>query len=260
MKAKLPTKLLEPRRGGLQTDRWAWICLERCRRKAGLDELPLPIPVEDWIEGPLAIRLGFTDLSYLGQDVLGATHIAEREILIDEQVLSNEGRCRFTCAHELGHLTLHRNVRDAFYDVQADVTFSADKYERQADRFAAAFLMPMPVLERELIHELDAHGLKRAQCVYELMQPTVEAEWLWRYRVLPMVTRRFCVSLSAAVYRCADIQPLVDNAGPLLPRRLVERLLQRASQDDDVASVHVIEGVPQYRDLFSDAKDECPGE
>ena len=62
------------------------------------------------------------------------------------------------------------------------------------------------------------------------------------YRVLPAVTRRFCVSLSAAVYRCAHIQPLVDNAGPLLPRRLVERLLQRISQDDDVTSVHVIGG------------------
>ena len=56
MSAVQPAKLLEPRRGGRQTDQRAWSTLERCRTRLSLEELPLPIPVEEWIEGPLGIQ------------------------------------------------------------------------------------------------------------------------------------------------------------------------------------------------------------
>jgi hypothetical protein len=190
MTTKLPTALLEPCWGNRRIDRRAWSVIERCRKRQASERPPLPIPVEDWIEGPLGIQLGFADLSYLGDNVLGAAFVKSREILIDEQVLSHEGRCRFTCAHELGHLTLHSNLRNEFHDSQVDVTFSLETIERQADRFAAAFLMPLPLLERELVGVLDKTGLKRTECIYELMQSSPESEWLWRYRVLPMITER----------------------------------------------------------------------
>jgi len=251
MPADVPSKLLEPRRGGRVTDRRAWSCLDRCRRKLGLRDLPLPIPVDEWIESPLGIRFGFDDLSHLGNHVLGAAFVEEREILIDQRVLDHDGRYRFTCAHELGHLTLHRTVRSRFLESSMDVSLSADRYERQADRFAASFLMPLPMLERVIVEALDERKLKRIECVYELMQPTVESEWLWRYRVLPAVTKRFGVSVSAAMYRCADVQPLITDTKPLLPRRLFDRLFQRATNDDDVTAVQVVDGVPQHRDLFT---------
>jgi hypothetical protein len=122
MTTKLPTALLEPCWGNRRIDRRAWSVIERCRKRQASERPPLPIPVEDWIEGPLGIQLGFADLSYLGDNVLGAAFVKSREILIDEQVLSHEGRCRFTCAHELGHLTLHSNLRNEFHDSQVDVT------------------------------------------------------------------------------------------------------------------------------------------
>ena len=234
------------------TDRRAWTSLERCRRKLGLQRLPLPIPVEEWIESPLGIRFGFADLSYLGDNVLGAAFIQEREILIDERVLEHDGRFRFTCAHELGHMTLHRSIDKPFLERGLDVTFSMDRYERQADRFAAAFLMPLPSLERTIIEALDERKLKRADCVYELMHATAESEWLWRYRVLPKLTKRYGISLSAAIYRCADLQTKISAPQQLLPRTLIPRLLQRAGKGDDVAFVEVDNGVPRYRNLFSD--------
>jgi len=156
----VPTKYFEPRRGRRQIDQRAWNCLERCRKKLGLETIPLPVPVEDWIEGPLGIQFGFSDLSHLGDDVLGAAFVTEREIQIDERVLEHEGRFRFTCAHELGHLMLHKNVRSVFQESLGLGLFdSNDRYERQADRFAAAFLMPVPLLEQELMALCDEAGL-----------------------------------------------------------------------------------------------------
>lgn len=246
-----PAKLLEPCWGRRKTEQRAWTTLTRCRDKLKLDDITLPVPVEDWIESPLGIQLGFTDLSHLGDQVLGAAFCEEGEILIDEQVLSHEGRCRFTCAHELGHLIMHAKARSRFQDTKADVTFSSDRYERQADRFAAAFLMPLPHLEQAIVRAFDERHLKRATCMHELMQVTAESEWLWRYRVLPIITREFAVSLSAAVFRCAEVQPRIRHTKPLMPRRLIQRLLQPAEADDTVTGVEVVDGRPQYRDLFT---------
>jgi Zn-dependent peptidase ImmA (M78 family) len=254
MPAQVPAKLLEPRRGGRTIDRRAWSCLERCRRRLKLDALPLPIPVDDWIESPMGYRFGFEDLSHLGSNVLGAAFLKEGEIVIDDRVLEHDGRYRFTCAHELGHMVLHQPVGERFLERDLDVTYSADRYERQADRFAAAFLMPLPRLERIIVSALDARDLKRADCVHELAQPTVEAEWLWRYRVLPTITEQFRVSLSAAIYRCADLQLQISNPQRLLPEELIARLFQRARSHDDVKYVEVRDGVPRFESLFSTTK------
>lgn len=216
-------RIFEPCPGRRIIDRPAWSCLERCRRRLGLDEIPLPVPVEEWIEGPLDIRFGFTDLSYLGPDILGVAFVADREILVDDRVLQDEGRYRFTCAHELGHLVLDRNAKSVFHKLAAlDPFDSPDRYERQADRFAAAFLMPVPRMERALIRILDTRRLERRKAVVQLMQPTRESEWLWRKVVLPEFTRCFAVSLPAAVHRFNDLQPKLPQAWPLPPRELVE--------------------------------------
>lgn len=255
MIASVPARYFEPRRGRRQIDQRAWNCLERCRKKLGLESIPLPVPLEEWIESPMGIRFGFGDLSHLGENVLGAAYVAEREIMIDERVLEHEGRFRFTCAHELGHMTLHKNVRGVFQDAHGIGMFeSPDRYEREADRFAAAFLMPVPLLERELIAVCDAANLKRAEAVITLMKPTLESEWLWRMRVLPAVTQRFGVSLTAAVYRFSDVEPKVPNTRPLLPPEFAKKLLRRIEDRNRFDSVSVQDGVPIHRDLFSSSE------
>lgn len=256
MPAPSPSRMLEPRRGRRQIDQHAWSVLERCRNKLGLNELPLPIPVDEWIERPLGIRFGFADLSRLGEDVLGAAYVADREIAIDERVLIHPGRFRFTCAHELGHLTLHRSVRSVFQETKALGTcFSTDRYEREADRFAAAFLMPVPLLEREVLSVCDSHGLNRPEAVITLMKPTLESEWLWRKRVLPHVTRRFDVSLTAAAIRFSDLQPKIEDSLPLMPVAFSDKLLRPAVDKDKFDSVWVEDGVPVSRDLFTQSED-----
>lgn len=251
MPLPIPSKVLEPCPGRLQIERKAWGCLERCRRQLGLDELPLPIPVDTWIEAPLGIGFGFGDLSKLGENVLGAAYVADREIVIDERALSHDGRFRFTCAHELGHVLLHAKVQSVFQETaEAGYFMSQDLYERQADRFAAAFLMPVPLLERELVRIFQARDLKLARATADLMHPTTESEWLWRKIVLPQITRRFDVSLAASVHRFNDIRPKIEETAPLMPRELVDVLLVRAGADSPIDSTFVEEGVVVSRHLF----------
>lgn len=222
----LPSKVFEPSRGRRQIEGRAWSVLERCRRKLGLEEIPLPIPVDQWIESPLGIGFGYADLSYLGAGVLGAAFVEEQEILIDERVLEHGGRFRFTCAHELGHMVLHRSVKKAFHDAgEFMLPEEGNRYERQADRFAAALLMPIPLLERELAYVMDDQNRDRARTTITLMGPTTESIELWRRVILPRITRAFDVSLTAAIFRFTDLRPKLESAGPLLPRDIVPALL-----------------------------------
>lgn len=218
-------RVFEPRRGLRTADRRAWACLERCRTRLKLDSIPLPVPVENWIEGPLQIRLGFRDLSYIGPGLLGAAFVREREILVDPQTLKNEARCRFTCAHELGHVVLHARAAREFHDA-FDYSFDQrSRFEREANQFAAAFLMPLPFVERGFAEICREQGVDPAKLVARLMFESPESEHLWRSRVLPEFCHRFGVSATAAVIRFAGIQPCIPQSRPVMPRTFVQRFL-----------------------------------
>lgn len=248
----LPSRVLEPCFGRTRIERRAWTCLQRCRKRLGLTEVPLPVPVDQWIEAPLGIHFGFADLAYLGEGTLGAAFVADREILVDERVLQHQGRFRFTCAHELGHLILHRKTQSVFQDSASPAAWdSPDLLEQQADRFAAAFLMPVPLVERELVRILDERCLNRVKVVLELTQFTRESEWLWRAIVLPAITRRFDVSYTATINRFSDLKPKIADAGPLLPRELAELLMGPPADPGLLNSVWIENGVPVHRELFS---------
>lgn len=226
MGTPLQYRIFEPRRGLREIDQRAWKCLERCRKRLKLDTIPLPVPVENWIEGPLEIRFGFTDLSRLGDGVLGAAYVRAREIMIDSKTLSNEARCRFTCAHELGHMILHAKVAEEFRDV-FDYSFQEmNKYEREANQFAASFLMPLPLVEVEFLAICRGRGLDPAKLAANLMFESHESEQLWRSDILPVFTKRFEVSATAAVIRFCSIQPRISTRRPILPRAFVERFLE----------------------------------
>lgn len=218
-------KMFEPQNGNVRAERRAWQCLEFCRRKLNLAELPLPVPVDLWIETALDIRFGVADLSHLGKDVLGAAFIREHEILINEAVFSNEGRFRFTCAHEIGHFMLHANVAAVFRDGALPNEETTDRLERQADRFAAAFLMPLDILEQELIRVCRESGLDAQHCLSEMMMPTSESFWLWNEVMLPAMMKRFGVSKTAAVLRCGTLRLATQPDRSFLPGRIRDQLL-----------------------------------
>jgi Zn-dependent peptidase ImmA (M78 family) len=63
-------------------------------------------------------------------------------------------RQRFTLAHEYGHLLFHRNRAEIW---ERDLFRANTPEERQANAFAAAFLMPKPLIERMY----DEYGFSR---------------------------------------------------------------------------------------------------
>jgi hypothetical protein len=219
------TDLFDARAGLRRIERRAANCLEFCRARLKLDSLPLPVPVDQWIEVPLGIQFGITDLSHFGPGILGAALLGEkREILIDPSVEAHEGRFRFTCAHELGHAQLHAKVVCQFLD-NAFMQPSARRLEREADQFAAAFLMPLVSVQREIFSILVDARLDPSKQFIELIVPSEDSARLWKHVILPRFTRRFGVSLSAAVFRLRGIQLRQADRRPLLPDRHLPLLL-----------------------------------
>lgn len=197
-------------------------CLEFCRRESGHTQIPLPVPVEEWIESPLRIRFGVQDLSDRGARILGLSQPRARTILVSDRI-THEGRFRFTCAHELGHVVMHQRYRGAFADKHVGGAPRLEYLEWQADRFASAFLMPLALLIRELFAACEEAGMDATRCVTELAMPTMESEWLWRKYVLPAIVDRFGVSRTAAIIRFGDLR-LRDRRAFLLPT-VVARLM-----------------------------------
>ena len=59
-------------------------------------------------------------------------------IYIDENLSDSEKR--FVCAHELGHMLLHKKANALFMDTHT--LFNTEKYEVEANTFAAELLIP----------------------------------------------------------------------------------------------------------------------
>ena len=127
-----------------------------------------PVPVEKILEKHLRLTLDFDDLherlriprSGEEPDVLGALWVESGEVFIDESLdpdehPEQEGRYRFTLAHEIGHWCLHKDYLTSpaqqggelfGYSKPPTVICRASqvqaRIERQADRFASSLLMP----------------------------------------------------------------------------------------------------------------------
>ncbi len=220
-------KLFEPASGGKLIERKARRSLAYCVRKLGLRETPLPIPVDRWIETAFNIRFGIADLSHIGPRVLGAAYLRDREILISENALFNEGRYRFTCAHELAHFVLHEHIRDQFNDYDEPEIIFDDELEREADRFAAAFLMPVNLFEREVVAIAQGVGADPQECLTELMMPTNGSFKLWQNIFVPAISRRFAVSKTAALIRAHSLQLIGNDPRTLIPTRHFHDLIPK---------------------------------
>ncbi len=214
-------------------ERAAWMTIRTCMQAKRLAALPLPIPVEQWIEAPLGIRFSIEDLSKLGPNVLGAARVNSREILVSDTITDQEGRFRFTAAHELGHIVLHSKLTGVFRDSDDDSDYVERRIEREADRFAASFLMPIPALCATLSSEA-AKGQDAESLLEGVRQGDSAAQEVFRTQVLPRLARRFQVSTSALVHRFADVQlPSGEEAIPyeiglrLLPTEHLKEALRR---------------------------------
>ena len=115
-----------------------------------------PIPVER-IARHLGTELRFSPLD---DEISGMVYIKDAIPIIGINSLHHPNRQRFSIAHELGHLVLHRHLVEKevhvdkdFHVLRRDKKASAgtDEIEIEANRFASELLMPKAFLEQILV-------------------------------------------------------------------------------------------------------------
>jgi Zn-dependent peptidase ImmA (M78 family) len=116
-------------------------------------DVTVPVPVESIAEQYLGYRIEITDEGlFQDPDFLGGVDFQSHTIFVNTSVEAHEGRYAFTIAHELGHHVLHKASflsTESASDQKILCRSSAKRpmIEYQADRFAAALLMPSKPLK-----------------------------------------------------------------------------------------------------------------
>lgn len=110
----------------------------------------------------------------------------------------SNARLRFDIAHELGHLIMHSDI---YSEDEFEKNVIKDKLEREADRFAAAFLLPEKTFSKDVISSSlsDYISLKK--------------KWL--------------VSLGAMIYRVGDLELLSENQVKYLKDQMTNHMYWR---------------------------------
>lgn len=115
-------------------------------KQHGVTSAPVPV---DRIARQLGVRVQFAPLD---NDLSGMAHIRNGVVVVGVNSLHAPNRQRFTLAHELGHVVLHRSILESAVHVDRvllrDRTSSAgvDRQEIEANAFASELLMPTDIL------------------------------------------------------------------------------------------------------------------
>ena len=118
--------------------------------------LTTPIPIEDIAEHFLGYSIDITDEGLFSDPkLLGGIDFEKNLILVNASIEHHDGRYAFTVAHEIAHHTLHRETfmkSRAFDENEILCREAAGKpqIEVEADRFAAALLMPSQAIRDAL--------------------------------------------------------------------------------------------------------------
>ena len=111
-------------------------------------DLKMPVPTEVLAEQYFGYQIEITDQGLFSDpDYLGGIVFEDNVIKINAVTEFHEGRYNFTLAHEIGHHVLHKQVfmqQQRIENEKIVCRETGDKLlvEQQADRFAAALLMP----------------------------------------------------------------------------------------------------------------------
>ena len=118
----------------------------------GIDGIPVPV---DKIAKALGARVRY---SVLDEELSGFVYIKDGVPIIGINALHHPNRQRFTLAHEIAHLQLHRKfITDAVHVdkqfaesiLKRDISSATGtgRLEVEANKFAAALLMPGDILD-----------------------------------------------------------------------------------------------------------------
>ena len=164
----------------------------------------LPVPVESIAEHLLGYDLEITDEGLFSDpNFLGGISFETNTIFVNASVESHEGRYTFTVAHEIGHHVLHKDIYEAQISDHSQILCREQKkkplIERQADRFAAALMMPRELVRNSSAVQEQRRVAKTLPQAIELAN-SVKAECGF-----------FNVSLSALVNRLKDLSLISDE-------------------------------------------------
>ena len=119
----------------------------------GQELLATPIPVEDMAEHYLGYEIDITDEGLFSDpNFLGGIDFEESKIYVNVSVEDHDGRYAFTVAHEIGHHVLHKeSYLESHTEGEKEIlcrdASEKPKIELEADRFAAALLMPSDLVQ-----------------------------------------------------------------------------------------------------------------
>ena len=134
----------------------------------GQSSISTPIPVEDMAEHYLGFAIDITDEGLFSDpDFIGGIDFDAEKIYVNTSIEDHDGRYAFTVAHEIGHYVLHKaayleNHNGGEKKILSRDTFEKPQIEVEADRFAAALLMPSTLI-REAYAGMD--GKKKVKTI-----------------------------------------------------------------------------------------------
>jgi Zn-dependent peptidase ImmA (M78 family) len=208
-----------------------------CERAPGSLRRAVPTPLISILDG--LQRDGFCTYAFdqdlgltsTGERSLGRYSISRKHIDIDTSLAADDPRFPFTCAHELAHFYLHGRVNaqalgyheSAIQDSATELlTFRLDKarprtiLEWQANRFAAALLIPAQTLPHAVVEIQEAMGITRKLGrVFLDNQRQNRADYR---RILDRLSNRFATSHHVTRLRLKETGLLVvdPSYGPTL--------------------------------------------
>lgn len=203
--------------------------LARCLNQSWLEKLPLPVPIEEWIERFQKVQVHFTPIEpEAGRSGSGAVRKAldgdGYEILIDPSIERNDTLVRYTVAHEYAHVLFDKQYLDhgpaqqkLFRLMVTDHEKEDEKRrERRANQFAAAILMPWKPFSHAAIEVAAATGYDLIELIEYTRRTGRANPTYWLNSIFVPLSRQFDVSLSATAYRFSDLsyqeKPLLDWA------------------------------------------------
>lgn len=191
-------EIAPPRTGGRYTFDEIEDAASQCRRHWGLGDGPIANVVALLeSKGVIVARSEF------GVDTVDAFSFWEgaRAFIFLGADRGSACRSRFDAAHELGHLVLHRGIDEE--ELEADLK----QIEREADRFASAFVLPSTTYPLEIFST--------------------------RLSAFKELKRRWKVSIAAQIYRCSDLMLLSEEQVLNLRKQLSANRWRKTEPLDD---------------------------
>lgn len=188
------------------------------RKHWGLDDGPI-IDLVGLLENHGIIIAQFSESKYCKFSGIEAFSAWQNgtPFIVYNKIQKSAVRTRFSILHELGHLIMHSSISEEDSLKKEIIDFA----DRQADYFAAAFLLPASSFSNDIINT-SIHSIK-----------ILKKKWL--------------TSMSAIIKRCKSLKILSDNQLDYLNRQMSVNKYWHKEPFDDILT---IQGPEMIRDAI----------